>query len=70
MNKITYSKDAIDLVGEELVRRRDINIRDDAPLTDDEIRCMLSGVYAMLCATADNVADTYRWLEQYEHELL
>lgn len=70
MKKIIYSKEIIDHIGDELIRRRNINIKDDAPLTSDEIGCMLSGVYAVLCSTADNLADAFRFLESYEHELL
>lgn len=62
-----YSKDMVERIGEELLRRR---VRDDTPLTRDETLAMLQGVYAVMCCTADNLSEAYRWLEQYEHELL
>lgn len=67
---MNYSKDMVERIGEELLRRRDICVRDDAPLTRDEMLAMLQGVYAVMCCTADNLSEAYRWLEQYEHELL
>lgn len=70
MKKTVYSKDMIDQIGAELLRRRDINIRDGAPLSKDEINCMLSGVYAVLCSTADNLADAYMMLDEYEQKLI
>ena len=70
MKKIVYSEAMINSIGSELLRRCDINIRDGAPLNRDEINCMLSGVYAVLCATADNLSDAYRMLETYEQELI
>lgn len=70
MKRIVYSEAMIDLIGDELIRRRNINVRDGAPLTTDEINCMLNGVYAVLCSTADNLADAYRFLEPYEQALL
>lgn len=70
MKKIVYTKDMIDQIGNELIRRRDIDDRDGAPLNRDEINCMLSGVYAVLCSTADNLSDAYRFLDQYEQDLI
>ena len=70
MEKIVYSKEMVEQIGNELLRRRIVNMRDGTPLTHDEIKCMLCGAYAVLYSTASNLTDAFRFLDKYAYELL